>query len=381
MHRFRFMLLVFVALSVSLGGAASAGDLLYTVSSSDDNLRVVDPYNGQTLSTIQMSLTSGTIQQCNGLALNPGTQDLWVIVKVVGQPGRSLGRVNVTTGLITTVGTTGQNFAGITFNGAGTLFGVTGDGAQTPETLYTISLANAQTAQVMMLGNGNDGETIAHSAMDGLIYHASGLGAQNTNEIFEKINPSTRVVTNIPLSGDDYEEATALLHIAGGNFFLADLCQELFVVNDAGVVSLIGMMDHIAKGMAYLPATAAFTRLYGAGCAGPSGHIPVLVGRSTPAAGGVASLGLINGPGGALCMLVFGTGNGTQVLTPGCNIQIWPITPLFFPLNMSGTGPGNGKVAFSFNLPANLVATGFWQAAVFEGNSITLTNPVVMRVR
>lgn len=369
-------------LAIGLAAEASAGDFLYTVSSGDDNLRIVDAFTGQTTSTLQMSLTSGTIQQCNGLALNPGTQDLWVIVKVQGQTGRALGRVNVTTGLITTIGSTGQNFAGIAFDQGGTLYGVTGDGATTPETLYTISTATAQTSLVMPLGAGTDGETIAWGFQDGRLYHVSGLGTPNVDEIFEKIDPSTKTVTQIPLSGEDFEEATALHHVTGGVFFLADLNQDLFVIDDKGKVSKIGLMDHIAKGMAYLPtSTGAFNRAYGYGCAGPSAHTPVLVGRGTPSAGGIASLGLLNGAGGATGVIVLGWGSNVVPLVPGCDIQIAPVSPLFLPLSLSAGGAGDGTATLQFPLPPAILVTGYWQAAVFENNTITLTNPVVMRVR
>ncbi len=371
-----------VMLAIGLAAEASAGDFLYTVSSTDDNLRIVDAYTGQTTSTLQMSLTSGSIQQCNGLALNPGTLDLWVIVKVSGQQGRALGRINVTTGLITTIGTTGQNFAGIAFDQGGTLYGVTGDGASTPETLYTISTTTAQTSLVMALGAGTDGETIAWGFQDGLLYHMSGLGVPNVDEIFEKVNPTTKTVTNIPLSGDPFDEATALLHVAGSNFFLADLNQDLFVIGDNGLVSLIGPMDHVAKGMAYLPTSAgAFNRNYGYGCSGPSGHTPVLIGRGTPSAGGLASLGILNGPGGASGVLVLGWGSTTVPLLPGCDIHIAPLSQLFLPITLSAGGAGDGITTVQFPLPPAILVSGYWQAAIFENNTITLTNAVVMRVR
>ena len=88
-----------------------------------------------------------------------------------------------------------------------------------------------------------------------------------------------------------------------------------------------------------------------------------------------------NGPGGANGVLVFGAGNLQAPLGPGCVIQIAPVTPLFLPFMLAGTGTGRGRTTFAFVLPKSVVATGYWQAGIFEGNTVTLTNPLEMRVR
>ena len=41
------------------------------------------------------------------------------------------------------------------------LYGVTGDGASVPETLYTLNTGHASAPFVTMLGNGDDGELAA----------------------------------------------------------------------------------------------------------------------------------------------------------------------------------------------------------------------------
>ena len=86
-------------------------------------------------------------------------------------------------------------------------------------------------------------------------YHASGLGNQNNaavGEIFETFDPNTLAITNVPLSGFDYEGLTSLLY-RDGAFFAGDLnptgASRFFRITTGGVVSYLGDMDHVAKGL------------------------------------------------------------------------------------------------------------------------------------
>ena len=55
---------------------------------------------------------------------------------------------------------------------AGFVYGVTGDGAISSETLYALSLVDASSSLVTGLGAGNDGEAIAFNPDNGSLYHA-----------------------------------------------------------------------------------------------------------------------------------------------------------------------------------------------------------------
>ena len=205
---------------------------------------------------IGITLAGKTVNGGTGLAQDPITCLLWAILRIDGQFARELVTINPTTGVATSIGNTGDRFAGITFIADGTLYGVTGDGAAVPETLYRLNKTNAVPNFVRSLGNGNDGETIGFNPEDGQIYHASGIGTPNVSEIFEYVFP-TLAITNVPLSRVDYQEALALVD-NGAAFLLADGppllisgIRNLHSVTDAGVVSLIGPMDHPAKGLAF----------------------------------------------------------------------------------------------------------------------------------
>src|SRR5262249_23577881 len=163
--------------------------------------------------------------------------------------------------------------AGLAFNSNGILFAVVGDkknqpvAGLPPETLFALNTSNATPTQMLLLGRGNDGEAIGFNPNDGLIYHASGNDTSGNGcpssstcvEIFESVNPNTLAVTNIPLSGnyapftDNYLEVAALTHVSGNVLLLADINQKLYKITTAGVVTFVGSMDHVSKGLAFVP--------------------------------------------------------------------------------------------------------------------------------
>jgi hypothetical protein len=119
------------------------------------------------------------------------------------------------------------------------------------------------------LDNGSDdGQALAHNPVDGLLYHAAGLGNRNNHngEIFEKLDPDTCTgspdfdcdPTSVDLSGDDYVEITALTYLDGG-FFAGDLGDEtvdmphFFRITTTGVVTDLGAMNHVSKGLVRAP--------------------------------------------------------------------------------------------------------------------------------
>lgn len=179
-----------------------------------------------------------------------------------GVSTRELVTLDVETGVTTSVGNTGDKFASITFGSDGTLYGITGDGATSPQSLYSLSTTTA--AATLLTSRGapveevTDGEALGFNPTDDLLYRGSGIGPPNTAEIFETIDPGTLTIVNVPLSGFDYEELTALLYL-DGEFYAADLgdplvdMPQLHRITPAGVVSLVGDLDHVSKGL--IPAT------------------------------------------------------------------------------------------------------------------------------
>jgi len=249
-----------------LSWPAIAGDLLLTVSPgldggpprpADPTLRTIDSANGSTVGSVTITLAGEVVVGGTALARNPQTGVLYAMLKIEGRQFRDLVTLDEGTGVAVLIGDTQERFAGIAFTSDGTLYGVSGDGGEIPEALYTIDPSTGQSSFVAELGAGSDGEALAFNPDDGLLYHASGSGNPNSNfgEIFETIDPATLAITNVPLSGFDYEELTALTYRDGG-FFGGDLGDEFtdmprfYRITTGGVVTYLGDMDHVAKGLA-----------------------------------------------------------------------------------------------------------------------------------
>jgi hypothetical protein len=245
---------------------AGAGDLLLSVSPGgpgaprvpDPFLRTVDSADGSTVAgaSVAITLQGEVVIGATGLARHPQTGTLFAMLKLEGTSFRHLVTLDEWTGVATSVGNTGNKFAGIAFASDGTLYAVTGDGGGVPESLFTLSTVDGSSSLVRELGAGSDGETLAFNPDDGFLYHASGIGTPNhpNGEQFETIDLDTLVTTNVPLSGFDYEELTALTFL-DGDFFAGDLGNVafddpgFFHITTGGVVTFLGNMDHVSKGL------------------------------------------------------------------------------------------------------------------------------------
>jgi len=257
-----------VALLMAVALPASA-QFLYSGSSFSPTLYSLNPASGATVNSVTVVAAGYVIQQVKGLAAEPTTGELFAVLRgsAPGEGANSffLATVRPDTGEATVIGELGDAFAGLAFDGGGTLYGVTGDGAFGPEILYTINTSDATVTGVMNLGNGTDGETIAFNSGDGLMYHLSGWatppeGGLN-DVVFEKIDLGTMTITDIPLSGDFFINGNGLAYDATqGDFVVAVLNDvpaeggqlvEFARISTNGVVSISGPLDEYAGGMAF----------------------------------------------------------------------------------------------------------------------------------
>lgn len=175
--------IVVLALLVGPGTAAAAPRLFGVNPFSNavdptlqnNGLWELDYNTGATLTGKVITLPGFTVTGAQGLALDPMTRVVYAIVKVAGaNASRRLVRINLDTAACTDVGSLGDNFSSIAFRNDGQLFGVTGDGASVPETLYRINKVTAAKTLVMSLGAGGDGEVLAFNPIDQNFYHWSG---------------------------------------------------------------------------------------------------------------------------------------------------------------------------------------------------------------
>ena len=236
-------------------------DTLYAISYNFDlsvpQLRVINPHTAQTLARVTLTSTDGTIDRVNGLAANPLTGALWAIVRFQGSGGnRSLVTIDPFSGALTLIGSLGDRFAEIAFDACGRLFGVTGDGASNPETLYLIDKTDGSLTWLRMLGNGGDGEVISFNPYTGVLYHSSGCTG-----LLETVNINDGTATNVPTSGDFFCELNSLTFGLGGSgFYATNIGGELFNISTNGLSNSIGFVDNIifserTHGLAFAPRT------------------------------------------------------------------------------------------------------------------------------
>lgn len=198
----------------------------------------------------QVVVVSGlTITGLNSLTRDPTTGAIYAIAKAGS--GRRLITLNLATGAGVEVGNLGDNFSSLTFRADGQLFGVTGDGATVPETLYLIDKATAAKTIAVALGNGSDGEVIAYNP-DGFIYHWSGGGAGVVFERVQSVSPYA--VTNIPTTGSG-EIFGAVWNPATSQFLVHDISSRMSSWSTTGVQSGIQAATLAdVRGLALVPA-------------------------------------------------------------------------------------------------------------------------------
>ena len=252
--RILFVALILASHAVALGPS----DRLYSIQRSTWGplLHEIDPKTGQSLRSIPITperIQGEGISRGNGLAVHPATGELYAILNTGGaNQQRFLVTLDPGSGSATLVGEMQDQFASLAFDDTGTLYAVTGDGADVPETLYTVSLVDATATFVLTLGNGDDGEAIAFNPDDGLLYHSSGFFP---GPVFESIDLDTLVVTDIPLSGINYGSAGGLAYAGNGTFSLASIGSGGFLatLTTTGVATFVEFMDHASKGIAFVP--------------------------------------------------------------------------------------------------------------------------------
>ncbi|MBK8699652.1 MAG: choice-of-anchor J domain-containing protein [Saprospiraceae bacterium] len=212
---------------------ARVSKILAGASPFQDSMWVINLENYTIINRLGPSLTGFTITGLNGLATHPVTGQNYAILKLSGVSGRVLAKIDILTGVCTSVGNLGDNFSSITFRSDGQMFGVTGDGATVPETLYLIDHTNASKTLARALGNGADGEVILYVPESDAFYHWSG-----GTVIFEKIDAQPPyTITNIPISGNPVGETFGSFYLGSGEIIVSNISSQLKLWDTTGVVN------------------------------------------------------------------------------------------------------------------------------------------------
>src|SRR6185369_13578948 len=179
-----------------------------------------------------------------GIARNPVNGQYYAILKV-SSGSRRLVTIDVHTGVATDMGSLGDQFSSITFAPDGRLFGVTGDGATVPETLYQIDPGTAARTLLKELGNGTDGEVICFNPDDDHIYHWSG----NSTTYFEKIesDPPYNITS---ISAEQGVEVFGAVYRGGGVFLIGDIGNHYQTYTTAGAGVIVTNTPGLRRGYA-----------------------------------------------------------------------------------------------------------------------------------
>ncbi len=207
--------------------------LVWGTSPFQDSLWSIDTTTWQVVNRIGPSIPGFTITGMTGLAIDPTTFEVYVIMKLSAVTGRVLGKINLQTGVCTQVGNLGDKFSSICFREDGQLFGVTGNGATVPETMYLIDKTNGTKTLAAALGAGADGEIICYNKDDNFFYHWSGNGITIVMEKVLSVAPYT--ATNIPITGTPGGETFGSLYLGNNNFLNSTISSNFRHVNTSGV--------------------------------------------------------------------------------------------------------------------------------------------------
>jgi len=232
----------------------SLTETLYSAGPQGPELRIVDPNSAVTVSSVNITLPGETVDGVNGLATNPRTGELYALLKLLSRPTRELAIINPATGEALSIGDTGDKFAAIAFDCSENLYGVTGDGASTPETLYALDRIDATPTLLTALGRGDDGEALGFNPADGLLYHASGNFFGTL--IFESIDPGTLTTVDIPIGPPLTQgQVQALTYWPSQGELLwkhTETPGPLYRVTTSGMATFLGNMDHQPKGLSFV---------------------------------------------------------------------------------------------------------------------------------
>lgn len=224
--------------------------IFYGFSPFQDSVWTVDTANNYAIIERRAPTLPGfTVTGINGAAKNPVNGVIYAIAKVTGVSGRVLCIFNPADATMTQVGNLGDNFSSITFSPTGQLFGVTGNGATVPETLYDINPANGTATLLTPLGNGADGEVICYNPDDNMIYHWSGNGTV----VYEKILPvSPYTITDIPIIGTTNGETFGAAYIGGGKFLISNISSSFNIITTGGIWGdAFGSMPDDVRGLPF----------------------------------------------------------------------------------------------------------------------------------
>jgi hypothetical protein len=191
------------------------------------------------------------VNGANSVTWNSDDLLYYAIIQDTITGARHLATVDPLTGICAEIGVLPGNMASLTYNSdLGILYGMSGSGGPSPETLYSINISTAAVTShgSFPLGTGF-GEIIAYNFDDMMIYHW-------TDGAMEMIDPVTFLATPVAMSGVSMSEPQGAVYLGGGSFSVTDFNFSAntfkgYVVSMAGVVSFPVALPYQLRGLGF----------------------------------------------------------------------------------------------------------------------------------
>ncbi len=245
---------VTVTVNSSVSSSTSSVSRYLVVGHINDTLKVIDSTNFAVVRSMKMTCDS-FILGATGLARHPQSGVYYIMLRFHNLDNRYLGTVNPANGAVTIIGSVGDRMSNIVFLPSGKLLGVTGDGALTPESLFSLDIATGTPTFIRTLGAGSGGEAMAYCPDNGKLFHRSGI----SNQAYEKIDTIAFNLTPIPQVGNPGEETFCMLYTNNGKFISIDRNNDVVTIDTAGVYTYRSSLSQPYKGIEYLACTRNIT--------------------------------------------------------------------------------------------------------------------------
>jgi len=212
--------------------AVPTSDILYGCESNngDREIHKMHKQNGTTISSATMTLAGFTVDGCSGLAVDPTDGTFYSIIRTVedGFGDRRLVTIIPSTGVMTSIGLTGDIFSGFAIKADGSLRGVVGHAGSSPEQYHAINKTTGATTLLCTLtpSASFEGMALALNQDDGKMYFMTGLINSGAKERLSTIDnegtcSQTSVIPSMPLNVSHPDEVKGLSYNTDDGRFYA----------------------------------------------------------------------------------------------------------------------------------------------------------------
>ncbi|MDD3497922.1 MAG: BspA family leucine-rich repeat surface protein [Candidatus Moranbacteria bacterium] len=194
----------------------------------DEYLRMIDEDDFAGLTSDEIAVdTAENIFSAHGATVDPTNNDVYAVLWLSSN-GRSLVKIDMDNYEAEFIGTMSDNFSNIAFSDSGTLYGITGDGANIPSSLFEINKTDASVVLLATYERNWDGEAIAFNFDDRRMYRASG------NDIYAiDLSDAENLIDISVNNGELPWSSNGLLHRGRDDFYVGGSWGEVYSFNSS----------------------------------------------------------------------------------------------------------------------------------------------------